>query len=56
MGKNDDFSQLTEALLDKSITKEELLKRVKQDFSLISFLLKGVGSSKAAVDMAAQKC
>ena len=49
MGKNDDFSQLTEALLDKSITKEELLKRVKQDFSLISFLLSGVDSSKAAV-------
>jgi hypothetical protein len=49
MGKNDDFSQLTEALVDKSMTKEELLKRVKQDFSLIPFLLKGVDSSKAAV-------
>jgi hypothetical protein len=49
MGKNDEFSQLTEALLDKSMTKEELLNRVKQDFSLIPFLLKGVGSSKAAV-------
>jgi hypothetical protein len=49
MGKNNDFSQLTEALLDKSMTKEELLSKVKQDFSLISFLLSGVGSSKAAV-------
>jgi hypothetical protein len=49
MGKNNDFSQLTKALVDKSMTKEELLKRVKQDFSLIPFLLKGVGSSKAAV-------
>ena len=49
MGKNDDFSQLTEALLDKSMTKEELLSKVKQDFSLISFLLGGVDSSKAAV-------
>jgi hypothetical protein len=49
MGRNDDFSQLTEALLDKSMTKEELLNRVRQDFSLISFLLNGVGSSKAAV-------
>ena len=49
MGKNDDFSQLTEALVDKSMTKEELLKRVQQDFSLISFLLSGVDSSKAAV-------
>jgi hypothetical protein len=49
MGKNNDFSQLTEALLDKSLTKEELLNRVKQDFSLISFLLVGVGHPKAAV-------
>jgi len=49
MGKNNDFSQLTEALLDKSMTKEELLSKVKQDFSLIPFLLKGVDSSKAAV-------
>jgi len=49
MGKNNDFSQLTEALLDKSMTKEELLSKVRQDFSLISFLLKGVDSSKAAV-------
>jgi len=49
MGKNDDFSQLTEALLDKSMTKKELLSKVRQDFSLIPFLLKGVGSSKAAV-------
>ena len=49
MGKNDDFSQLTEALVDKSMTKEELLKRAKQDFSLIPFLLKGVDSSKAAI-------
>ena len=49
MDKNDDFSQLTEALLDKSMTKEQLLDRVRQDFSLISFLLSGVDSSKAAV-------
>ena len=49
MDKNDDFSQLTEALLDKSMTKEQLLDRVRQDFSLIPFLLDGVGSSTAAV-------
>jgi hypothetical protein len=49
MGKNDDFSQLSEALVDKSMTKEELLKRVKQDFSLIPFLLGGVDHPKAAV-------
>jgi hypothetical protein len=35
--------------LDKSISKEELLNRVKQDFSLIPFLLEGVEHPKAAV-------
>ena len=49
MGKNNDFSQLTEALVDKSMTKEQLLDRVRQDFSLTPLLLSGVGSSKAAV-------
>jgi hypothetical protein len=49
MGEKNDFSQLTEAILDKSITKEELLNRVKQDFSLIPLLLKGVYHPKAAV-------
>ena len=49
MGEKNDFSQLTEAILDKSMTKEELLNRVKQDFSLIPLLLKGVEHSKAAV-------
>jgi hypothetical protein len=49
MGEKNDFSQLTEAILDKSMTKEELLNRVKQDFSLIPLLLKGVDHPKAAV-------
>jgi hypothetical protein len=49
MGKNNDFSQLTEALLDKSMTKGQLLDRVRQDVSLIPLLLKGVGHPKAAV-------
>ena len=49
MGEKNDFSQLTEAILDKSISKEELLNRVKQDFSLIPLLLKGVDHPKAAV-------
>jgi len=49
MGEKNDFSQLTEAILDKSISKEELLNRVKQDFSLIPLLLKGVNHPKAAV-------
>ena len=35
--------------MDKRMTKEELLNRVKQDFSLIPLLLKGVDHSKAAV-------
>ena len=46
---NTDFVQLAQALADKSLTKEELLNRVKQDFSLIPLLLSGVDSSKAAV-------
>jgi hypothetical protein len=49
MGKNDDFSQLAKALVEKSLTKEELLNKVKQDFSLLHFLLNGVHHPKAAV-------
>jgi len=49
MDKNNDFSQLTKALVDKSLTKEELLNRVRQDFNLLPFLLSGVYSSKAAI-------
>jgi hypothetical protein len=49
MSKKNDFSQLTQALVDKSLTKEELLNRVRQDFSLLPFLLSGVNSAKAAV-------
>ena len=50
MGKNN-FSHegLSKALVDKSLTKEELLNKVKQDFDLLPFLLSGVNSSKAAV-------
>jgi hypothetical protein len=49
MGEKDGFSQLSQSLMDKTVTKEELLTRVKQDFSLIPLLLKGVGHPKAAV-------
>ena len=49
MGRKDDFSELAQALADKTMTKEELLDRVKQDFSLIPLLLGGVDSSKPAV-------
>ena len=36
-------------LADKSMTKEELLKNVKLDFSLLPIVLQGVSSSKAAI-------
>ncbi|UCC58902.1 MAG: hypothetical protein JSW14_03110 [Candidatus Bathyarchaeum sp.] len=49
MGENNEFSQLTQALIDKSLTKKELLNKVKQDFNLLPFLLSGVHSAKAAV-------
>ena len=49
MCEKDDFSQLSQSLIDKTVTKEELLNRVKQDFSLIPLLLKGVDHPKAAV-------
>ena len=44
-----DFVYLVQGLVDKSLTKEDLLYKVKQDFNLISFLLRGVNSEKAAV-------
>ena len=49
MAKTYDFSELAQALMDKTVTKEELLNRVKSDFGLIPLLLTGVDSSKAAV-------
>ena len=50
MGENSfSYEELTRALLDKSLTKKELLNRVKQDISLLPFLLTGVNSGKAAV-------
>jgi hypothetical protein len=49
MGEKDDFSQLSQSLMDKTVTKEELLNRVKQDFGLIPLLLEGVDHPKAAV-------
>ncbi len=44
-----DFVYLAQGLVDKSLTKEDLLYKVKQDFNLIPFLLRGVNSEKAAV-------
>ncbi len=49
MSENEDFSVLAQALIDKSLTKEGLLSKVKQDFSLIPLLFEGVSHPKAAV-------
>ena len=49
MGKADDFSELAQFRMDNDATKEELLKRVKQDFSMLPVLLRGVDSLKASV-------
>lgn len=43
------FDELAQGLLDKTITKQELFKTVKEDSSLIPLLLEGVGHKKAAV-------
>jgi hypothetical protein len=49
VAKDYGFSLLAQSLLDKSLTKEQLLDRVKNDFGLIPLLLTGVGHNKAAV-------
>jgi len=49
MEEKDDFLRLSQSLIDKTVTKGELLNRVKQDFGLIPLLLKGVDHPKAAV-------
>ncbi len=49
MAKDYEFSLLVQSLLDKSLTKEQLLDRVKNDFGLIPLLLTGVDHNKAAV-------
>jgi len=36
-------------LVDKSMTREELLQKVKQDFDLLPKILNGVTSSRAAI-------
>lgn len=43
------FDELAQGLLDKTITKEGLLKAVKQDSSLVPLLLEGVGHKRANV-------
>jgi hypothetical protein len=49
MGTNEDFSVFAQKLMDKKLTKEDLLKNAKQDSSLIPLLLRGVDHQKAAV-------
>lgn len=40
---------LLQKLADKSMTKKELLRKVRQNFSLLPIVLKGTASSKAAI-------
>ena len=42
-------TRLLQKLVDKSMTKEELLQKVKQDFDILPDILDGVSSSKAAI-------
>ncbi len=42
-------NELLQKLVDKSMTKKELLQKVKQDFDLLPIILMGVSSSKAAI-------
>lgn len=42
-------NELLQKLVDKSLTKEELLQKVKQDYNLIPLVLNGTFSSRAAV-------
>lgn len=40
---------LLQKLLEKSIAKEELLQKVKQNFDVLPLIIRGVSSSKAAI-------
>ena len=42
-------NELLQKLVDKSLTKEELLQKVKQDYNLLPVVLSGITSSKAAI-------
>jgi len=42
-------NELLKKVANKTLTKEELSQKVKQDFDLLSVLLKGIRSSKATV-------
>jgi hypothetical protein len=42
-------NELLQRLVDKSLTKGELLQKVRQDFDLLPKILEGISSSKAAI-------
>ena len=42
-------NELLQNLVDKSLTKEDLLQKVKQDYNLVPVVLNGTSSSKAAI-------
>jgi hypothetical protein len=42
-------NNLLQSLADKSITKQDLLRTLEGDFSILSMIIEGVSSSKAAV-------
>ena len=42
-------NELLQKLVNKSMTKEELIEKTKLDFNLLPTVLKGVSSSKAAI-------
>jgi hypothetical protein len=42
-------NELLQKLVDKSLTKEDLLQKVKQDYNLLPVVLSGTTSSKAAI-------
>jgi len=42
-------NELLQKLVDKSITKGDLLQKIKQDFDLLPIILSGISSSNAAI-------
>ena len=42
-------TEVLQQLADKSMTREELLQKVKQDFDMLPHIINGVSSSKAAI-------
>lgn len=49
MRKIIEFEDLAQSLLNKTVSKEQLFKTVKEDSNMIPLLLEGVGHKKAAV-------